>query len=65
MRLAARQLVIKVRINERVGDQSWKPGIARKADTGEAATRWKMTVSDKVGGRSRADAMLKKLLNKK
>jgi hypothetical protein len=68
VRLAARQLVTRLRINELVGDQSWKPGIPRKIENGEAASRWKNTVSDKISGtaaRSRADAMLKKLLNRK
>jgi hypothetical protein len=68
VRLAGRQLVTKVRISELVGDHSWKPGVPRKVDNGEAASRWKMTVAEKVGGgatRSRADAMLKKLLNRK
>jgi hypothetical protein len=69
VRSAGRQLVTKIRISELVGDHSWKPGVPRKVDSGEATSRWKMTVSDKVAGgantRSRADAMLKKLLNRK
>ena len=69
--LAGRRLVTRLRINQLVDDQSWKPGIPprRVVDVVAAeaiASRWKTTVSDKVGmPRNSADAMLKKLLNKK
>ena len=69
--LAGRRLVTRLRINQLVDDQSWKPGIPprRVVDVVAAeaiASRWKTTVSDKVGmPRSSADALLKKLLNKK
>ena len=69
--LAGRRLVTRLRINQLVDDQSWKPGIPprRVVDVVAAeaiASRWKTTGSDKVGmPRNSADAMLKKLLNKK
>ena len=69
--LAGRRLVTRLRINQLVDDQSWKPGIPprRVVDVVAAeaiASRWTTTVSDKVGmPRNSADAMLKKLLNKK
>ena len=69
--LAGRRLVTRLRINQLVDDQSWKPGIPprRVVDVVAAeaiASRWKTTVSDKVGmPRNSADAMLNKLLNKK
>jgi hypothetical protein len=65
--LAGQQLVTRIRINQLVGDQSWKPGVPprRLADVTAAetvASRWKTTVGRPLNG---ADTMLKKLLAKR
>jgi hypothetical protein len=66
--LAGQQLVTRIRINQLVGDQSWKPGVPpprRFADVTAAetvASRWKTTVGRPLNG---ADTMLKKLLAKR
>jgi hypothetical protein len=65
--LAGQQLVTRIRINQLVGDQSWKPGVPprRVADVTAAetvASRWKTTVGRPLNG---ADTMLKKLLAKR
>jgi hypothetical protein len=70
--LAGKQLVTRLRINQLIEDQSWKPGIPpprRAMDTAASeaiASKWKTTVTDKVGMPiSSADIMLKKLLMKR
>ncbi len=67
--LAGQQLVTRIRINQLVGDQSWKPGVPpahrRLGDVTAAetvASRWKTTVGRPLNG---ADTMLKKLLAKR
>jgi hypothetical protein len=67
--LAGQQLVTRIRINQLVGDQSWKPGVppprSRLGDVTASetiASRWKTTVGRPLNG---ADTMLKKLLAKR
>ena len=66
IKYAQRHLLTKLRINELVGNNSWRPGIAKFTIENETVNKWKKgtgKISDELVS-NRANNMLKRLLNK-